>query len=80
MGGAISYTPWMKKLVDDMSLTYLSGYMQLDKDQTLGGSMRYFSMGSITFTDESGTTIDNFSPHEFSLDASAVSASTLNFC
>jgi len=70
MGFAISYTPWLKKLVDDMSLTYLSAFYKLDKDQTFGASMRYFSMGAINFTDEQGNEWSTFNPNEFSFDAS----------
>lgn len=69
-GMTISYTPWLKQLVDDMSLAYVSGYYKLDKNQTLGVGLRYFSMGSITFTDDSGTPIGNYSPNEFALDGS----------
>jgi len=70
MGVTISYTPWLKKLVNDINLAYVAGYTQLDKRTTIGASLRYFSMGSIAFTDESGDPLGSFSPHEFSVDAS----------
>ncbi|MBI9066480.1 MAG: type IX secretion system outer membrane channel protein PorV [Salinivirgaceae bacterium] len=70
MGATMSYTPWLKKLVDDINLAYLAGYYQIDKNQTIGASLRYFTMGNITFTDESNEKIGDFSPHEFALDAS----------
>lgn len=70
MGFGISYTPWLKKLVDDMSLTYLNFFYKLDKNQTVGASMRYFSMGAIDFTDEQGNKWNSFNPNEFSFDAS----------
>jgi len=69
-GVTISYTPWLKKLVDDMSLAYVSGYYKIDDKQTIGGGLRYFSMGNITFTDGDGYPTGNYSPHEFALDAS----------
>lgn len=69
-GLTISYTPWLKKLVDDMSLSYVSGYYKLDENQTLGVGLRYFSMGSITFTDGDGYPTGNYSPNEFAIDAS----------
>jgi len=69
-GLTISYTPWLKKLVDDMSLSYLSGYYKLDDQQTIGVGLRYFSMGQITFTDETGYPAGNFSPNEFAFDGS----------
>lgn len=69
MGFAVSYTPWLRTLVPDINLAYLSGYYKAKKDQVFAGSMRYFSLGDITFTDVVGNTIGQFRPNEFSLDA-----------
>src|SRR5690606_36268931 len=66
----MSYSPWLRALVNDMSLAYLSGYKRLSKNQTLGGSLRYFTLGNITFTDEVGTVIRDFKTNEFAIDAS----------
>ena len=66
---SLSYSPWLRALVNDMSLSFLSGYKKLSKNQTIGGSLRYFTLGNITFTDEFGVTIRDFKPNEFSLDA-----------
>lgn len=70
MGFAVSYTPWLRKLVPDINLAYLSGYGRFGKGklQTLAGSLRYFSLGDITFTDNVGNVIGNFRPNEFALD------------
>jgi hypothetical protein len=70
MGFAVSYTPWLRKLVPDINLAYLSGYGRFGKKklQTIAGSMRYFSLGDITFTDNVGNVIGNFRPNEFALD------------
>ncbi len=65
---SLSYSPWLRALVNDMSLAYLSGYKKLSKNQTVGGSLRYFTLGNITFTDEVGTVIRDFKPNEFALD------------
>jgi len=65
---SLSYAPWLRALVDDMSLAYLSGVKRINKRQAWGAALRYFSLGNITFTDESGTTIRDFQPAEFSLD------------
>lgn len=70
MGITISYTPWLKKLVDDMNLAYVAGYYRLDDKSTVGVGLRYFSMGNINFTDNSGGSLGSFSPHEFAIDAS----------
>ncbi|MDA3890027.1 MAG: type IX secretion system outer membrane channel protein PorV [Salinivirgaceae bacterium] len=69
-GATISYTPWLKELVDDMSLAYVTGYYKLDKLQTIGGGLRYFSMGNIIFTDGNGDVIGNYAPNEFAVDGS----------
>ncbi|MEP7263657.1 MAG: type IX secretion system outer membrane channel protein PorV [Bacteroidota bacterium] len=68
-GFAVSYTPWLKALVNDIFLGYLSGYSKIDANQAFGGSLRYFSLGNITFTDNDGNVIRDFKPNEFSLDA-----------
>jgi hypothetical protein len=70
MGFAISYTPWLRQLVPDINLAYLSGYKKIDKNQAFGASLLYFSLGDITFTDVNGNTIGQFKPNEFSFDAS----------
>jgi len=67
-GFAISYTPWLKALVNDMFIGYLSGYTKIKKDQTVAAAFRYFSLGNITFTDNQGSTIRDFKPSEFSFD------------
>lgn len=65
---SLSYAPWLRALVDDMNLAYLTGIRRINSRQAWGGALRYFSLGNITFTDESGTTIRDFQPAEFSLD------------
>ncbi|MEY3397511.1 MAG: hypothetical protein RL220_105 [Bacteroidota bacterium] len=65
---SMSYSPWLRALVNDMSLMYLSGYKKLNKRQGIGGSLRYFTLGNITFTDEAGSVIRDFKPNEFALD------------
>ena len=68
MGLAISYTPWLRALVSDINLAYLSCYYKLKKDQTIATSMRYFSLGDITFTDINANVTGQFRPNEFALD------------
>jgi hypothetical protein len=70
VGFAVSYTPWLKALVNDMFIAYVSGYAKMKNNQAIGGSLRYFSLGNITFTDNNGNTIRDFKPNEFALDAS----------
>jgi len=66
MGVAISYTPWLRKLVNDMSLSYLSAYKKLRKEEAIGVAMNYFNLGNITFTDINGNVMQDFRPKEFS--------------
>lgn len=67
---SMSYSPWLRALVPDMSLGYLSGYKKLNKRQSVGASMRYFTLGNITFTDPNGNTTREFKPAEFAVDMS----------
>ena len=68
MGFGVSYTPWLRALVPDINLAYLTGYYKASKNGTIGGSLRYFSLGDITFTDIVGNVTGQFRPNEFALD------------
>ena len=67
-GFSISYTPWLHALVNDISLAYISGYKKLKGDQTIAGSLLYFSLGNIDFTNEGGDKYASFNPNEWGLD------------
>ena len=64
---SMSYTPWLRQLTNDISLSYLSAYYKINKTHTVGGSMRYFSLGEITFTDAQGNVLRDDKPSEFEL-------------
>jgi hypothetical protein len=67
---AVTYTPWLKGLdLNDVYLACLAGYYQLDELQAISGSLRYFSLGNIQFTDALGNDLNLFRPREFSIDA-----------
>jgi Type IX secretion system protein PorV len=69
-GIAVTYTPWLKGLdLNDVYLACLAGYYQLDELQAISGSLRYFSLGNIQFTDALGNELNLFRPREFSIDA-----------
>ncbi|MFY0253426.1 type IX secretion system outer membrane channel protein PorV [Chitinophaga sp. 30R24] len=68
-GVAVTYTPWLRELVNDVFLATLSGYTKLDENQAIGGSLRYFSLGTINFTDITNNPLGDFRPREFALDA-----------
>lgn len=65
---ALSYTPWLRALVPDVSLSYLSAYGKINDRSAIGGSLRYFSLGEIQFTDNAGNSLGNFTPNEFAGD------------
>ena len=69
-GISMTYTPWLKDLVPDIFLAYLSGYVKFGKDgdQAVSGSMRYFSLGNINYTDQLGNSIGTGEPREYSFD------------
>lgn len=68
MGVGLSYSPWLRALVDDINLAYLVGYKKIDDVQTISSSLRYFSLGDIIFTDIYGTEYNQVKPNEFALD------------
>ena len=57
-GIGLTYTPWLKDLgLNDVYLLAATGYHKLDDNQALTASIRYFSLGSIQFSDPSRRTI-----------------------
>ena len=69
-GFAVSYSPWLKNLVPDISLAYLSGFYKLDDRNTIGASLRYFSLGSIQLTDINQQELGIANPNELAFDVS----------
>ncbi len=69
LSAAVTYTPWLRELVNDIYLASLGVSYKLDNNEGLAFGLRYFSLGSITFTDASGNTLGDFNPREFCLDA-----------
>ncbi len=69
-GISATYTPWLKDLVPDIFLAYLAGYAKFGKDNVnaVSGSMRYFSLGNINYTDIQGNGIGTGLPREYSFD------------
>jgi len=67
-GFSVSYSPWLKKLVPDINLAYLTGYAKIDDRSAVAGSLKFFSLGEIAFTDITGYNYMNVRPSEFSLD------------
>ncbi len=64
-----TYTPWMRNLgLQDVYLAYLTAYKKIDKLQTIGMSLRYFSLGNIEFTDNDGQSLGQGNPNEFEVE------------
>jgi hypothetical protein len=70
MGASMSYVPWLRALVPDINLSYLTGYKKLDGNQAIGLEMRYFTLGDITFTNITGDVVGQYKPHELALGTS----------
>ncbi|HRS54131.1 MAG TPA: type IX secretion system outer membrane channel protein PorV [Bacteroidales bacterium] len=68
VGISISYVPWLRALVNDINMGYLSAYKKVGDKQALAASLRYFSLGDIIFTDIIGQEITQFKPNEFAVD------------
>lgn len=68
-GVSLSYTPWLRKIVNDIFLANLSGYWKIgsDDNQALSASLRYFSLGEVSNTSDmyAGQTLN---PYEMSVD------------
>ncbi len=67
-GLSVSYTPWLRKIVNDIDLAYLSGYYKFDDVQSISASFRYFSLGQIPLTDWGGNPMGSAQPYELATD------------
>ncbi len=69
-GISVTYTPWLKELVPDIALYYVSGYAKFgqENNQAISGSLRYFNLGDINYTDLDAKPLGTGKPREFSLD------------
>ncbi len=67
-GVSLTYSPWLRNLVGDISLSYLSGYKRINRISTFGASLRYFSLGEINFTDQFNNSLGTFKPNEWAID------------
>ncbi len=69
-GVSLSYTPWLRKIVNDIYLANLSGYYKIgsNDNQAVSTSLRYFSLGEVMATDGEGATLATINPFELSVD------------
>jgi len=68
MQGGLSYTPWLRRLVPDVELMFANVAMGLGERSGVGASLRYFSLGDITFRNEQGDEQGTYRPYEMALD------------
>ena len=67
IGISVSVVPWLRELVTDINLNYLSGYYKLNDNEAIGYELRYFSLGNIVFTDDNGNVLGNYEPNEVAI-------------
>ena len=70
-GVALNFTPWLRKLVNDMNLAYLSGYYRIGDYSAVSASLRYFSLGEVqtNYNPTQQGTAMTINPYEMSVDA-----------
>ena len=69
-GVSLSYTPWLRKLVNDIALLNLAGYWKFgsEDNRAISASLRYFTLGEIATTDNEGNALSSVNPYEMSFD------------
>lgn len=65
-----SYSPWLRQITDDMSLSYLSGYGKVGERGAIAASLMYFSLGQIDYRDGSNLPNGSFNPKEYAFTVS----------
>jgi len=67
-GVGIGYVPWLRGLVNDIGLASITGYKKFGDKQAVAFSLRYFSMGTVTFTNDQGVELGDVKPNEWTVD------------
>ena len=67
-GLSVNYTPWLRQLVSDMDLAYLSGYYRIGEYSAISSSLRYFSLGEVMLSYDSTDPSMTINPYEMSFD------------
>ena len=76
---ALSYSPWLRNITDDMSISYLSAYSKVGARSAFGVSMMYFDLGTIDYRTANNTPYGSFSPKEYTFAVSYGLQLTDNF-
>ncbi|MDB5269076.1 MAG: hypothetical protein JWP58_2116 [Hymenobacter sp.] len=67
---SISYSPWLRNITDDMSLSYLSGYAKVGPRSAFSGSLMYFDLGQIDYRTGTNLPAGSFNPKEYAVSVS----------
>ncbi len=65
-----TYSPWLRQLVPDVNLAFLSYAHKIDNRNSVGLALRYFNLGTINLTDRNGADLGSYRPNEFSVGGS----------
>ena len=68
-GVSLNFTPWLRSLVNDINLAYLSGYYRIGDYSAVSASLRYFNLGEV-YTEDPGHNPNamTINPYEMSFD------------
>lgn len=69
-GIGLSYTPYLRELVNDINLANLSYFNRINERSAVAASIRYFSLGEVEFRNTPEQVPNLASPNEFGIDLS----------
>lgn len=64
----LAYSPWLRKLVNDMNIAYLAVSKRVSSKSTVAGTLRYFNLGDINFRGDNNEDLGTYRPNEFAID------------
>jgi len=67
IGVSVSYTPWLRQLVNDMALLNASFYKKIKNNQVVGASIHYFDQGLFQATNSTGQSLGNYNSKEYAI-------------
>lgn len=62
-----SYSPWLRNIINDMSISYVSAVKKVSERSSFSASLLYFDLGDIQFTDDQGNPLQQFNPKEYTV-------------
>ncbi|WP_179345381.1 type IX secretion system outer membrane channel protein PorV [Winogradskyella ursingii] len=67
-GIGLSFTPYLTRLVNDISLSYATYYNRLNENSAVSASLKYFSLGEIVLTQDANDPGIAVKPNEYAVD------------